>query len=135
MACDRAIATLTIFCEASSEEHVARVGVAASFFNRMHVNPKRYGSTVASVCLHRFQYSEWNQDPADNANLLRGAATSDADPVMTDCAKAYDEAAAGVDPTNGATHFYADGIPEPSWAKVATFTGQIGRIRFYRDVP
>lgn len=135
MAFDKPIATLTVFCEASDQPHLVRQGVAASLFNRCQLNPQRYGGTVAAVCLKRMQYSEFNDDAADNANLERAALTSDENPVMVDCALAYDEASAGADPTGGATHFYAVSIPEPYWAKVATFTGQLGAVRFYKNVP
>jgi N-acetylmuramoyl-L-alanine amidase len=133
MAYDKPIAVLTIAAEASSQSHAGRQGVAASLFNRLAA--KRYGSTIAGICLKRFQYSEWNGDAADNANLERVANMSPDDPVILDCAIAYDEAAAGADPTNGATHFWADTIPEPYWAKQATLTVKIGAIQFAKDVP
>lgn len=133
MAFDREIATITVACEASNQPHVVRQGVAASIINRWHDG--RYGATVAAVCLKRYQYSEWLADAADNTNLERVASKSNDDPVLLDCAIAYDEAAAGADPTGGATHFYADGIPEPSWAKVATPTAKLGAVNFFKDVP
>ena len=133
MAYDREIATITICCEASNQLHVVRQGVAASLFNRLAA--KRYGQTIAAVCLRRYQFSEWLADAADNANLERVASKPNDDPILLDCAVAYDEAAAGKDPTDGATHFYADGIPEPSWAKVATFTVKLGAVNFFKDVP
>lgn len=132
MAYDKPIAVITIACEASGESHVARLGVAASLFNRLHVG--RYGKTIAAVCLKRMQYSEWNADRIDNANLLRVANMAVDDPVILDCANAYDEAAAGADPTYGATHFFADSIQSPAWTVGATKTVQLGSIVFYRDV-
>ena len=133
MAFDREIAAMTIFCEASSEPHEGRVAVAATFFNRLKSG--KFGKTIASVCLHRYQYSEWNADRADNANLLRAAEAAGNEPMIVDSLAAYDEAAGGSDPTDGATHYYAEYIQEPEWAKVAQFTIQIGRHKFFKNVP
>lgn len=132
MAQDSAIAILTVACEASNQGHDARVGVAASILNR--VKDGRFGSTPAAVCLRRFQYSEWNSDAADNRNLERVASMADDDPVIVDCATAWNEAQTQ-DPTEGATHFFAESIPEPWWAAQATFTVQLDALRFYKDVP
>lgn len=133
MAFDREIAALTIYCEASGEPHDGKVAVAATFFNRLKTG--RFGKTVASVCLERMQYSEWNADRADNANLLRGAETPDANPVMADCLMAFEEALAGADPSLGATHYYAVSIPAPAWAAQGTETIEIGHHRFFKNVP
>lgn len=133
MAFDREIAALTIFCEASGEPPEGRVAVAATLFNRLRA--KRFGPTIAAICLARYQYSEWNDDKADNANLLRAAGTPDDNPVMQECLQAFLAAAAGQDPTGGATHYFAVSIPEPSWAATGEFTVQIGRHRFYKNVP
>ena len=136
MAFDREIAALTIFCEASDQSPECRRAIAFSLFNRMRENPQRYGSTIAAVCLKRMQYSEWNADAADNANLLRAASTPATDKVMMDCLSAYQTAiAGGSDPSNGATHFYANSIPAPAWTANATLAAQIGNVLFWRDVP
>src|SRR5260221_260957 len=111
MAFDRQIAALTIYCEASGEPHEGKVAVAATLFNRLKTG--RFGKTIAAVCLRRYQYSEWNDDKANNANLIRGAETPEANPVMADCLAAYDEALAGADPSLGAMHYYAASIPSP----------------------
>ena len=133
MAFDREIAALTIRCEAEGESHEGKVAVAASFFNRLAAG--RFGKTIASVCLHRMQYSEWNADPVDNRNLVRVAESADDDPINADCLAAYDEAAAGADPTGGATHYFAVSIPAPNWAATGEFTVQIGHHLFYKNVP
>ena len=133
MAYDAQIAALTIFCEASGEPYEGKLGVAASLFNRLKAG--RFGKTIASVCLARYQYSEWNDDKADNANLRRGASVPDNDPVLSECSRAYYEALAGADPTHGATHYYAVSIPAPSWAATGEFTVQLGHHKFFRNVP
>jgi N-acetylmuramoyl-L-alanine amidase len=133
MAFDRQITIFTIACEASNQSHVVRQGVAASILNR--VKDGRFGKTASAVCLKRFQYSEWLADAADNANLERVAGMTDTDPVILDCGLAYDQAVSGTDPTDGATHFFADSIAPPDWADKATFTVKLGNVLFYKDVP
>lgn len=136
MAYDKQIAAITAYCEASNQPPEARRAVIHVMFNRMSVNPKRFGKTVAAVCLQRYQFSEWNGDPIDNRNLARAASTADSDSLMLDCAAAYDEVAGGSpDQTKGATHFYADSITPPDWTQNASFCGKIGSIMFWRNVP
>ena len=136
MAFDRQIAALTIFSEASNQSPECRRAIAFSLFNRLRFSPEKYGHTIAAVCLKRMQYSEWNADAADNANLLRAASTPETDGVMMDCLSAYQQAlAGGTDPSNGATHFYARSIPAPGWTANATLAAQIGDVLFWRNVP
>lgn len=129
---DKPIGVLTIAAEASNQSHECRLAIAASLFNRLADG--RFGHSIAAVCLKRYQYSEWNDDSVDNANLIRVAVMLPDDPVILDCAVAYDQAAAGADPSGGATHFFADSISRPQWAALATFTVKIGSVLFYKDV-
>ena len=132
MAYDTPIAVITIACEASNQSHEARVAVGATILNRLRSG--RFGKTAAAVCLKRFQFSEWNADATDNANLERVATMPDDDPVIVDCAVAWAEAKAGADPSSGATHYYDDSIPPPQWTFGATLAAKIGRLNFYKDV-
>jgi len=133
MAFDRAIATLTIFCEASSASQEERVAIAWTIFNR--VRDGRFGKTVAGVCLKRYQFSEWNGDAADNANLERGANTPGNDPVMLACASAYDEVQGSTnDPTKGATHYHDNSIAPPAWTQSAAMTLATPKFKFYAGV-
>ena len=136
MAYDKQIAAITCFCEASNQPPEARRAVIHAMFNRKALNPAYYGPTIAAVCLKRMQFSEWNADQADNRNIERAASAPDSDPIMLDCAAAYDVVEGGAcDPTNGATHFYADSIPAPQWTQNASFCGKIGSIMFWKNVP
>jgi N-acetylmuramoyl-L-alanine amidase len=134
MAFDKPLATITIYCEASSEDHTARLGVAWTIINRLR--SARFGDTVAEVCLKRLQFSEWNADQADNLNLLRAARCAEADSVMADCGVAFDQAYFAIvpDPTHGATHYHDTSIQPPTWAKDAIRAVQLGRLIFYRGV-
>lgn len=139
MALDRPLAILIIAAEARNQPHEGKQGVAASLFNRQRSG--RYGKTIAHAVLKRYQFSSLNDDRQDNQNLLAVADLADDDPVIVDCARAYDEVAAGVDPTDGATHYYDVSIPPPPWTekqldgRQAVRACQIGRLVFYRDVP
>lgn len=136
MAFDRAICSYTIYCEASSEDHTTRLGVAYTIFNRLA--GKKFGETAAEICLKRLQFSSWNQDQNDNFNLIRAARARDDDPVMIDCGIAFDQAQfkSVPDPTHGATHYHDDSMEKnpPSWTIGATRTEKLGRLIFYRGV-
>jgi spore germination cell wall hydrolase CwlJ-like protein len=136
MAFDLAIGTMTIYCEASNQGDAPRLGVAFSFVNRLADPSKRYGVTVAEVCLRRYQYSEWNADLVDNANLLRAARVDEADPTLQACERDLKSALEGTvpDPTSGATHYHDTSIAPPSWTQGATRTCQLGRLVFYKGV-
>jgi N-acetylmuramoyl-L-alanine amidase len=134
MAFDRTFGTATVYCEASDQAQDCQLGVAYSELNRLRTG--RFGSTMAEICLKRKQYSEWNGDPVNNANLLRVAAISDSDPVLLQCAAMYDAAESGglADPTDGATHYYDTSIAPPTWTVGATKTVQLGRLVFWKNV-
>lgn len=133
MAFDRSIAALVCFCEASSASPMERRCVVHTFFNRR--NDGRFGKTIAAVCIKRYQFSEFNDDAADNSNLLRGAGTPDSDPVMLDCMAAYDEVLRGAfDPTGGSTHYHDKSIAPPNWTIGATMSLETPKFFFYRGV-
>lgn len=123
---------MTIYCEASSEPPAVWDAIAHVILNRVAIG--RWGDTVAQVCLSPYQFSEWLPDKADAANMRRACHVADDDPIWLGCLKAYDTATSSADPTSGATHFYDDRIPAPSWTARATFTVQLGTTRFYANV-
>lgn len=134
MAFDREIVALTTYCEASSASPTERRCIVHTINNR--VKDGRFGSTMAEVCLKRMQFSEWNADPADNANLLRGARVSGGDPIMLDCLNAYADIQSGVfDLTKNATHYHDKSISPPAWTKNATLSLETEKFRFYSKVP
>lgn len=134
MAFDKPISAITDYCEASSASPQERRCIMHTIFNR--VADGRFGRSPAEVCLRRMQFSEWNGDAANNANLLRAARAADDDPIMLDCMAAFDEVKAGAaDPTNGATHYHDKSIPAPYWAARATVALETGKFIFYKNVP
>ena len=133
MAFDRPIAVITAYCEASSASSDERCDIIHTFFNR--VADGRFGKTIAAVCLKRMQFSEWNGDPIDNANLERGANAPDNDPIILECGAHFDAILAGQsDPTNGATHYTDKTIAPPAWTVGAMVTLETDKFIFYRGV-
>jgi len=56
------------------------------------------------------------------------------DPAFVDCYELADAIYQGhdFDLTNGATHYFADSIPAPSWAAQMTQTAKIGHHAFFK---
>lgn len=132
MAYSAEIATLTIAMEARGEGPDGELAVAFVLLNRLKL--AKWGSTLASVALAKKQFSCWNEgDP--NRHTIAELKTDD--PVILAARTALDRASSGVsDPTHGATHYYAVTLPEaPDWANSGTFLVQIGKQRFYKDIP
>lgn len=122
---------LCCYREASGESHEGRLGVAWTIWNRAK-NPKWWGSSPASVVLKPFQFSSFNKDDVNATKLPQ-----ETDPIWQDCLSIATEVmtTASTDPTKGATHYYADSMAAPDWAKTATLTAVIGHHRFFKDVP
>lgn len=140
---DISIMVLNAWAEARGE---GRDGIRAqvhSVINR-HKAGKWYSrKTLAACCLAPYAYSCWTA--ADQNDTLAAEAPAD-DPEMIICGEEVEDALNGntIDPTDGATHYYASGTPAPSWvsgivngeqkAPPAIFCKKIGRHIFYRGV-
>jgi N-acetylmuramoyl-L-alanine amidase len=102
--------------------------------NRVMTRPEHWwGATYPAVILGPWQYSSFHQgDP--QCTLFPFEPKND--PAWQDALEVADEVFLGIgdDPTKGATHYYADSIPPPSWAQSpdTVFTVQIGAHRFYK---
>lgn len=128
MTWDEQIALRTLWGECRGEPHEGQVAVAAVLLNRLKSG--KWGKSLASVCLAKIQFSCWN---ASDPQRERMAALADEE--LTGLKAALAEAMAGKDPTKGATHYFATSmIVPPKWSIGATFCGQIGRHKFYREV-
>lgn len=148
---DRTIAALTIYGEARSESRLGKAAVAWVLLHRAN-NPRWWGGPdLASVCLMRSgqygQFSCWNPGDPNCSTLLalldggdtgRAVLSDDAriNPLLTGCFAVLDDVLAGriPDPTHGATHYHADYIARPAWARGHTPTATIGRHLFYADI-
>ena len=135
MAFDRAFGIVCVACEASSESATCQQAVAASL--RKRVRAGRWEPTISGCVAQRYQYSEFLPDAGDNANLLRVLNLPDTAPEIVTAASAYDAVMAdeALDPSEGATHFFADGIAPPAWTQApAELAVKIGKVNFYRGV-
>jgi cell wall hydrolase len=125
----RVWAVLTIWQEARGEDHAGRVAVAEVIRNRMTLKYASDGTAEGTV-LRPYQFSGWNtKDP----NRLACAKVDAMDPVVMDCAKAWEESATS-NLTKGAVLYLNPAIvsPLPNWAKQENRTAIIGQHHFYR---
>lgn len=130
MTWDEQIAVRTLYGEARGESEEGQDAVAHVLLNR--VKDGRWGKTLAAVCLSRLQFSCWNAaDP--NRDFM--AVLQDDTPTFLKLKSVLDAAKAFPDPTKGATHYFSVTMAQPpKWSIGATFCGQFGRHKFYRDV-
>ena len=129
MAYDHELGTMTVFMEASGDPD-SRAGVIWTIKNRLENG--HFGNTIAEVILHPFQFSSWNSNDQNRARLGR---TDDHDKILLVCRAVVDSVLNGdmPDPTTGATFYFADGIPVPTWALKMEKTVTLGKQHFYRE--
>lgn len=137
---DRQYCATVAFCEADSGTAQDRRAVVWTIFNRLALNPARYGTTPMEVAVMRMQYSEFNGDPADNRNLRRAARVPETNALWQDSLAAFDAVNAGTypDPTGGATHYYDHSLDNnpPAWAAApAVVTLITDKFTFLKNVP
>lgn len=118
--------------EGRGESDVGMVAIAYSVINRA----KRKGWTPAEACLKSVHYSAWNNAAWNDANQLTMLTLDSASAVFARCEIAARQALHGLveDPTQGATHYYVTGTPEPDWAKGKTPCCIIGHHQFYKNI-
>lgn len=128
----REVAARTIWMEARGEGALGEDCVAHVLLNRLAT--KRWGATLAAVCLSPYQFSCWNTADPNRWSMARLA---DDDPVLQACRDQLDLAEGEADPTGGATHYLTADVLEhgaPLWVTGATRTVQIGHHVFFKDV-
>jgi N-acetylmuramoyl-L-alanine amidase len=126
----RDVAARTIYQEARGEPEVGQKAVAHVILNRLKTG--RWGNNLASVCLWPWQFSGWHS--AKDPNFKLACELADDSPALLKMRKILDGASIEADPTSGATHYFATYIDAPPWTQGATFCGQIGQHKFYKDV-
>ena len=134
---DDALATLTIWQEAAGEAYAGKRAVADVIRNRMR---RKYGSdgTVAGTVAAAFQFSAWNSTKDPNISGLRIASLQldDANPVVLDCSRAWQESALGPS-TVGDAVLYVNPkavVKMPTWATQGKLQAVVGRHNFYRSM-
>jgi N-acetylmuramoyl-L-alanine amidase len=130
---DLEIAARTAWMEARGEPYDGECAVIWTFRHRL-ARPKRFGQTLAAVCLQPFQYSCWNtRDP----NRQAMAVLADDDPELVRFRTIVDaifQADMALDPVAQACFYYARGTPEPDWAFDKTPCAEIGNHLFFNTV-
>jgi spore germination cell wall hydrolase CwlJ-like protein len=126
----------TIYGEARGEPVRGQEAVACVVMNRVARAAERggwwWGATVAEVCRRPWQFSCWNAGDANRAKIERA---NEGDREFAICVRIARRAVAGAlaDPTDGATHYHAEGLAPP-WAAGREPAAVIGRHKFYNDV-
>lgn len=129
MSFDLQIGARTLWMEARGESEDAQKAVAHVLLNRVHDG--RWGKSLTAICLASYQFSSWNTTDSNRKGM---SFLSEVDPLLVKLTSILTNALIEPDPTDGATHYYATWISEPIWVKGATFCGQFGKQKFYKDV-
>lgn len=131
MAYDKQIAALTVYMEASGEAEAGQIAVLNVLVNRLKT--KRWGYTLAEVCLKPYQFSCWNtKDP----NRIRVARLPEDSALLQRIENLVGRALANdlPDNTGGALFYLAPALCDPKWAARMKRTATIGKHWFFTDV-
>lgn len=121
----------TIFGEARGEPYEGQIAVAHVILNRWRSGRWFSRATIEGTCLVRLQFSCWNHDDPTYRRITT-VGTEELAPFIQIAKDAYDNTT--LDPTDGATHYYADTIKEPLWAEGKTPTIKIGHHSFFKGI-
>jgi N-acetylmuramoyl-L-alanine amidase len=141
------VAECTCYSEGSGAGDTAMLAIAYTQVNRARLGAA-YAAThgkphplfgsghLSEAALDPEQYSTFNRNTDDFDNLRRYCVAADSDPVVIAAATAVDAAISGSipDPTRGATHYYDESVPAPSWTVGATPTLIVDKLHFFADV-
>jgi N-acetylmuramoyl-L-alanine amidase len=132
MAFDLQIGAATVYMEASGEPDDGERGVAHVLVNRAKDPKKRWGTTLAEVCLEASQFSSWN---TRDDNRIRLGAAADDDPVLQKIIGFMQGAIDGTDPdpTGGAIYYFNPDLAKPDWAESLIKTVTLGHQEFFKD--
>ena len=128
---DFSIMARTIFGEARGEPREGQLAVAHVILNRWQSGRWFARHTIEGTCLVRLQFSCWNHDDPTYRRMTL-ASSAELAPFVEIAKEAYENHS--LDPTLGATHYYAESISEPQWAAGKTPTIQIGHHIFYKGI-
>ena len=119
---------LVVWREAQNQGYDGMLAVAWTIRNRVN-HPSWWGNDYPSCILHHWQYSSFNWSDVNDVKFPKGN-----EPSWQVALQAAVDAFTGqaTDPTDGATSYYDNSIPAPSWSKTMTFTKQIGNFLFFK---
>jgi spore germination cell wall hydrolase CwlJ-like protein len=120
---DQDVVAATLVHEAGGEYYV---GALEAVHEVIHNRSKNRGLSRFEVCLQRFQFSCWN-----GASIVSKVEAAKNHPRWSEAMRIV-RSIHVTNYTNGANHYHADYISEPSWADRLEETVQIGRHIFYK---
>lgn len=124
------VASRTMWGECRGEPLEGQSAVAHVLLNRL--KDGRWGSTLATVCLHPFQFSCWNN--SDPQRVKMAALADDNEDLGKMFAVLKNAERAEKDPVRGALFYYSDTlIQPPKWVVGMSFIRKIGHHQFYTD--
>lgn len=123
-------AARTLWQEARGEVLDGQRAVAHVIVNRLKT--RRWGSTLAAVCMWPSQFSGWNN--SSESQRVRTAELPDTDPALIHCGAVLQAALSEPDMTNGALYYYAPDLltQPPFWARTMTHCGRFGTQEFFK---
>jgi N-acetylmuramoyl-L-alanine amidase len=125
------VAARTLWQEVRGEPLEGQTAVAHVIKNRLLDG--RWGNNLATVCLWKAQFSGWYM-PHD-PNFSGACNLKDDDAALLKLQSLMQTVLGDVnDPTNGATHYYAEYIAAPAWTVGATPCGKFGRQFFFKGI-
>lgn len=137
----RTLGIIGVWAEARGEPYLGKVAVAETIIERGR--RKFYSDgTVAGTLFRAKQFSAFNHSTPWRANAFN---LDDSDPVVIECARAWDQAWAAVVKgietrvlPGGAVFYHTikapreAGVWPPVWAVTSEFVADVGAHRFYR---
>lgn len=132
------VVACTLWGEARSEEAQTIRYVAAVIYNR-YANPSWAGNSPKSVCLHRFQFSCWNEDDPNRKKMFEPLRW-DSMATWKKCVGVaielldYEETIKFMGKQlKGADSYFSPPLEKPplAWGKDAKFCMKVGRLSFY----
>lgn len=126
----------TIFGEARGEGLPGQEAVASVILNRVAMSQKKggywWGNTIAEVCQKSQQFSCWN---ANDPNFAQLHVVNENNSVFAICKRIAQRAISGFleDKTEGATHYHTKKV-RPKWSIGKIPCAEIGRHIFYNDI-
>lgn len=135
----REIVTLakTMWGEARGEGIEGLSAVAHVVFNRV-ARQTYWGKTIEEVCLRPYQFSCWNANDPNRAQLLQLTSANGIYALALQLAQQLRDLDPAErvrqDAVGGATHYHARTIPPPRWARGRTPCARIRNHLFYRDI-
>jgi N-acetylmuramoyl-L-alanine amidase len=123
----------TVWGESRSESQAGQVAVAWVIRNRQRYHPTWAGQTLAEICRADWQFSCWNAQDPNRAQMEALTLTS---PGFAEILTLVAGVLSGqlTSPVGHATHYYAEYIAPPDWAAGETPNAIIGVHRFFENI-